>query len=161
MELTTRRIPFPRPLRIGAAAVALATAAATVLLTDRTEPPWVLPVVLAVCLLVAVVGTSSVHWLTVGDRDVVVHHRPLARRRIPLADVARVEVIERASPRAYGGYGVRVARGGVVAFINRPGPAVRIEQASGRTTVVVLDSAEEAQRVRRRLDPAAAGDRVG
>jgi len=151
MHLTTTKIPFSTPvLVLGVAGPLIALGAVLLGSTDPTA--WV---------VVALVGTAAVvaggmlparHWLEIRGDEVRLHYRPLLTRRIATRDVVRFELIERARPLQYGGLGLRLASGKVVAFVNRPGPALRIQPARGWSSVIVLASAEEAEAVRRRLE---------
>lgn len=151
MHLTTTKIPFPTPLLL--IGVATPLVALGVLLFGGTDPTAGAVVgVVGIGALVAGLMLPARHWLEITDDEVRLHYRPLLTRRIATGDIVRFELIERVHPVQYWGAGLRLASGNVVAFVNRPGPALRIQPARGWSSVIVLASAEEAEAVRRRLE---------
>lgn len=150
MHLTTTKVPFPTPVLLLAAV--LPAVALGVLLLRTTDPSlWSVVAAVAAGAVPLGVMVPARHWLEIGPDELVLRYRPLLTRRIATRDVVRLELIERVHPLRYGGSGLRLGAGKEVAFVNRPGPALRIEPARGWSSVIVLASPEEAEAVRRRL----------
>jgi hypothetical protein len=152
-ELTTTRIPLALPVR-GLLVVVLAASGVAAALAGSAGdmPPWAAALAVAVSGAAVVLTATMRHWVVVERAGIVLRFRPFLTRRIGVGEVVAVQMLARAHPLGYGGWGLRLARGGVLALVNRAGPAVRIQPAVGRTCVVVLASEEEAEAVRRRLE---------
>lgn len=99
---------------------------------DAPETALIVPALVAVVAgaLVLVARTG----VTVTDRHVVLHFRPLPARRIARRRIVDVRVVE-ADASTYGGVGLRVRRG-VRALILTPGPGIEFTDDRGRVTFV-------------------------
>lgn len=151
MHMTTTTIPFPRAVVLASAAGPL-VALVAILMVETTPPTWLVALLAVVCAVAVCHTATAGHSLVIDPDEVLLRYRPLLTRRIATRDVVRFEVLPHVHPMRYGGWGLRVATGNVLAFVNRPGPALLMEPARGRTSVIVLASAEEAEAVRRRLE---------
>lgn len=157
MHLTTTKIPLSTPVLLLVAALPLV--AIGVLLYGTTAPPWwfVVGLLTATALPIGLMAPAR-HWLEIRQDEVLLRYRPFRTRRIATRDVVRFELIEREHPARYWGAGLRLATGKrlgtgkVVAFINRPGPALLIRPVDGWSSLIVLASAEEGETVRRHLE---------
>ncbi|PYY34375.1 hypothetical protein [Curtobacterium sp. MCBD17_030] len=109
---------------------------------DAPESALVIPGLVAV--VVGVLALVARAGLTVTDDAVVLHFRPLPRRRIARRSITAVRVTE-ADARTYGGLGLRIGRRRR-ALVLTPGPGVEITDASGRTTFVRSDRPQDAVR---------------
>ncbi|WFR71429.1 hypothetical protein P9209_20975 [Prescottella defluvii] len=78
------------------------------------------------------------------------------RRRIPLDEIARADVVEIGLINRYGGIGYRVGPDGV-GLLTRPGAALRITRGDGSKFTVTVDGADQAAAV---LNSLAARGRV-
>jgi hypothetical protein len=66
------------------------------------------------------------------------------RIRVPLDEVVRADVTDVRPVRDFGGWGLRVGRGGRVGIVLRRGEAVLVERTGGRSVVVTVDDAHTA-----------------
>lgn len=154
MDVKTTEIPLPTPLRLALVVVPVAALAVVLSRSGAEMPAWAVVAAFAVPVLAIGVALSMRHSVTVEGRDLILRFRPLLTRRIPVGQVVRVEMVDRVHPLRYGGWGLRRAPGNVLAFVNRAGPALRVETADGRTSLVVLASARETDELRRHLESA-------
>ena len=93
----------------------------------------------------------AAHWIE-GDADGMrIRYVPLLSRRLEFTDLASVDYRSQVSPWMYGGIGLRLAVGGVLAFVNRRGPGVGVRLTDGRAYFVVLRDDQELGQVRRQL----------
>lgn len=102
---------------------------------------------------VAIVGVAIlVLVLAMGRFTVVVDRRGLTvrstlgwpRTGVPLDEVVRAEVVVVSPFREFGGWGLRVGRGGRVGVVLRTGEALQVERSGGRALVVTVDDAATA-----------------
>ncbi|GAB2649884.1 DUF1648 domain-containing protein [Prescottella soli] len=115
-------------------------------------------------LLVAAVVGALLMGLTLAPVHVVVDGRGLetryvltgGRRRIPLDEIARADVVKIGLINRYGGIGYRVGPDGVGLLI-RPGAALRVTRGDGSKFTVTVDGADQAAAV---LNSLAARGRV-
>jgi len=63
------------------------------------------------------------------------------RVRVPLDEVVRADVIQVRALRDYGGWGLRVGRGGRVGVVLRSGEAIMVQRTGGRSVAVTVDGA--------------------
>ncbi|MFD4137587.1 hypothetical protein [Streptomyces sp. NPDC058572] len=151
----------------GAACLALGVELAV----DSSWATGIVPLLMAVigCVaagLLMLYGTIAfVHVAVKVDRnalEVRCGHMGLPRRRIPLAQVAGVEVVPQVTPREWGGWGHRWRPDRGTAVIVRRGEGILVTLADGRTFTVTVDDAETAVRViRYRLKRADTGTGTG
>jgi hypothetical protein len=107
---------------------------------------WCLAVVL---LLLRIRGT---HPRVLIDADGV---RVLLGRRVrahaQLADVLDVDVVHARPLRDFGGWGLRIGRGGSIGWVTRRGPALHVRRHYGGDMVITLDDPYQAAAVTRAL----------
>ena len=101
-------------------------------------------VIISVVVLLLVIGTVS--WTVRVDADGLTLRGifGLPRIRIPLADVASVDVIDVQPLTQFGGWGIRFGGGGRLGIILRSGEALEVVRRSGRSVVVTVNDAESA-----------------
>jgi len=87
---------------------------------------------LGVPLLVATVRLQ----VEVTDQVVRVRFRPFLRREIPLDRIARVEAVTYRPIWGYGGWGLRLGRGGRIAYSVRGAEGVEIDVREGRHVLI-------------------------
>jgi hypothetical protein len=63
------------------------------------------------------------------------------RIRVPLNEVLRADVTQVRPLRDYGGWGLRVGRGGRIGVVLRSGDALLVQRTGGRSIAVSLDGA--------------------
>jgi hypothetical protein len=83
--------------------------------------------------------------VTVTDQAVDIHFRPLVRRAIPIADVARAEARNYAALREYGGWGIR-GRGDKRAYNVSGDRGVELILTDGRKVMIGSQRADELAR---------------
>ncbi len=123
---------------------------------DPEGSPWLLVAVflfMAICMWP--LGCAA-HWVE-GDADALkLRYWPLLSRRIPYSEVASVEYRRNVSPWEFGGIGLRLASGGVLALVNRAGPGVGVRLKDGRSYFVIVTDIIELETVRDKLSQARA-----
>lgn len=87
---------------------------------------------LGVPLLVATIRLQ----VEVTDAVVRVRFRPFLRREIPLDRIERVEAVTYRPVRGYGGWGLRLGRGGRIAYSVRGDEGVEIDVREGRHVLI-------------------------
>jgi hypothetical protein len=115
-----------------AVAVLLALVAATRL--------WAMLIVVG---LVGVTIASMFRWTVRADSDGLTVRSATGwpRVHVPLDEVVRADVVNVRPLRDFGGWGLRVGRGGRVGVVLRPGEALLVERTGGRSVVVTVDGA--------------------
>lgn len=99
---------------------------------------------------IVVVGLIAALFVTMTWWRVSADHRGFTTRgalgwplkRIPLADIRTVQVVDVQPVRDFGGYGWRWIGGGQSGVVLRAGPGVEITSAQGKRFVVTVDDAE-------------------
>jgi hypothetical protein len=89
--------------------------------------------------------------LLVGREGVSLRLGQRTRVSIAAADLGGASVVDCHPLRDFGGYGLRIGRGGRIGWVTRRGPAVRISRAFGGDVVVSIDDAAGAVRAIDRL----------
>jgi hypothetical protein len=79
--------------------------------------------------------------LLVGGDGVSLRLGQRTRVHIPASDLSDAAVVDCHPLRDFGGYGLRIGRGGRIGWVTRRGPAVRIRRAFGGDVVVSIDDA--------------------
>jgi hypothetical protein len=104
---------------------------------------WALLIVVG---LVGILIASMFRWVVRVDSTGLTIRSALGwpRVRVPLDEVVRADVIEVRPLRDFGGWGLRVGRGGRVGVVLRSGEAVLVERTGGRSVAVTVDGAATA-----------------
>ncbi|HET8662184.1 MAG TPA: DUF1648 domain-containing protein [Micromonosporaceae bacterium] len=124
---------------VGAAAGAVLLALVVVMVTRV----WALLVVVG---LVGILLAAMLRWVVCVDSTGLSIRSAIGWPRIyvPLDEVVRADVIEVRPLRDFGGWGLRVGRGGRVAVVLRSGEAMLVERTGGRSVAVTVDGAATA-----------------
>jgi len=119
-------------------------------------------VILPLCLS-AVASVLLVHRVRHGHPQLLVASDGVSLRlgqrtrvHVATADVSEATVVDTHPLRDFGGYGLRIGRGGRIGWVTRRGPAVRIRRRYGGDVVVSIDDAAGAVRAIDRLKSAQA-----
>jgi hypothetical protein len=122
---------------IGLVSVALVLAA--VLVTRM----WVLLVIVCV---IGLILASMLRWTVHVDSSGLMVRSALGwpRIRVPLDEVIRADVAEIRPVRDFGGWGIRVGKGGRVGVVLRRGEALVVQRTGGRSVAVTVDGARTA-----------------
>lgn len=120
-------------------AVALLVTAVAALLTGSV-------VVVVIGVVTALIGVVFVTWRTTVDHRGVTASTVVRfpRLRVPMDSIAYAETATVSPLKEFGGYGIRVGRGGETGVITRGGDAVRIHRTDGSSLVITTDDAETA-----------------
>lgn len=149
MPWTTRRIYLPGGVR---AILLLAPMLAAVFIprefADPDGNPWLLVLVFVVMMICMWPLSWACHRVDGQADGLRLRYWPFLTRRIRYADLASVEFRESASPAEFAGVGLRLAPGGVLAFVNRRGPGIGLRTTEGRAYFVILADADELTMVR-------------
>ena len=94
--------------------------------------------------------------LLVGGDGVSLRLGQRTRFHIPFSELSEAAVVDCHPLRDFGGYGLRIGRGGRIGWVTRRGPAVRIRRTFGGDVVVSIDDAAGAVRAIDRLKSAPA-----
>lgn len=94
--------------------------------------------------------------LLVGPDGISLRLGQRTRVHVAVADLGGAAVVNCHPLRDFGGYGLRIGRGGRIGWVTRRGPAVRISRAFGGDVVVSIDDAAGAVRAIDRLTSAPA-----
>lgn len=133
---------IPLAVPVIAVGVLLATAVALGVLTGSW---WMLlPMALLSVVLLLTLG-----WRVQIDRTGLRLSAVLGwpRYRVPVGTITRADVVEIDPMREFGGWGVRVGRGGrggSLGFVTRRGEGIAVERSGAATVVVTVDGAEQA-----------------
>jgi hypothetical protein len=124
---------------IGVAVLAVAAVLALVVVTRV----WALLIVVG---LIGILIASMLRWVVRVDGTGLTVRSALGwpRLRVPLDEVVRADVIEVRPLRDFGGWGLRVGRGGRVGVVLRRGEALLVERTGGRSVAVTVDGAATA-----------------
>jgi hypothetical protein len=103
----------------------------------------------ALLIVVGVVGTviaSMFWWVVRVDSTGLTVRSALGwpRVRVPLDEVVRADVIQVRPLRDFGGWGLRVGRGGRVGVVLRGGEALSVQRTGGRSVAVTVQEAATA-----------------
>jgi hypothetical protein len=141
---TTRRIYLPVGVRaILLLAPMLAAAFIPGEFADLDGNPWPLVLVFVVMVICMWPLSWACHWVD-GEADGLrLRYSPFLSRRIRYSDLASVEFRESASPAEFAGIGLRLAPGGILAFVNRRGPGIGLRTTEGRAYFVILADVAE------------------
>ncbi|MGW0036639.1 hypothetical protein [Gordonia sp. NPDC003376] len=128
------------------AAVAVGVVELVLLIVAVVVGPWWLLVPIVVVVMLSAAALWSVR-VTVDRRQIEVRGifgRP--RRRIPMGDVVRAEVVPVRALADFGGYGFRLSVHGPLrgaqGFVLRSGPGLLLTRSDGRRDIVVVDDAD-------------------
>jgi Protein of unknown function (DUF1648) len=104
---------------------------------------WILLIVVGV---VGILIGSMLRWVVRIDSTGLITHSAMGwpRIRVPLAEVVRADVIQLRPLRDFGGWGLRVGRGGRVGVVLRRGEALLVERTGDRSIAVTVDGAATA-----------------
>jgi hypothetical protein len=104
---------------------------------------WALVIVAGV---VAILIGSMLSWRVDIDRTGLTVRSALGwpRLRVPLDEVVRADVVEVRALGDFGGWGLRVGRGGRVGVVLRSGEALEVVRTGGRSVAVTVDDATTA-----------------
>ncbi|MGC7094194.1 hypothetical protein ACPZ19_05985 [Amycolatopsis lurida] len=127
-------------LRAVAAGCALLSVALWLIAGDEPVPCAVATVVL---LAVAIPLASACGRVEVDAEQLRLVVVPLFRKTLPRSEVTSVELSEVDPWREFHGFGYRLRGGGLVGFVFRRGPAVRLTTRDGRTYVISDPAAED------------------
>lgn len=105
--------------------------------------PWGLIAVFFVMIICMWPFVVASHSLRIREDSLILRYFPILTKRVDIASVLTVDELDRVTPSQVGGMGLRMARGGVLAFANRSGPALAIELVDGRKFCIVLKSDDE------------------
>jgi hypothetical protein len=118
------------------ALVAVAVVLALVIVTQI----WAL---LIVVVVLGILIVSMFRWVVRVDSTGLTIRSAIGWPRVgvPLEEVVRADVIQVRPLRDYGGWGLRVGRGGRVGVILRSGEAIVVQRTGGRSVAVTVDEA--------------------
>lgn len=125
---------------IGVGVAAGAVVLALVMVVTRV---WALLIVVG---LLGVLIASMLRWVVRVDSAGLAIRSAIGwpRVHVPLDEVVRADVIEVRPLRDFGGWGLRVGRGGRVGVVLRSGEAMLVERTGGRSVAVTVDGAATA-----------------
>lgn len=118
---------------------------------DPDGTPWGLMLVFVFMVLCMWPLVFAAHWIEGGSDGLRLRYWPLLSRTVSYSDIASVEFRSNVSPWDFGGIGLRVASGGVLAFVNRKGPGVAIQTTTGRSYFIIVKDDAELAKVREQL----------
>lgn len=138
-DRTTWTAPTNAGPAIGVGFVVVAFVLAAVVLTRI----WALLIVVG---LVAFLVAAMLSWTVRVDRLGLTVRSAFGwpRLRVPLDEVVRADVVTVRPLRDFGGWGLRVGRGGRVGVVLRSGEALLVQRSGGRSVVVTVDGAATA-----------------
>jgi hypothetical protein len=101
---------------------------------------WVLLIVVGI---IGLAVASMFRWVVRVDDSGLLLRSALGwpRIRVPLDEVVRADVTEVRPVRDFGGWGLRVGRGGRVGVVLRGGEALLVQRTGGRSVAVTVDNA--------------------
>lgn len=118
---------------------------------DPAGIPWPLLAVFLFMVICMWPLAFAAHWIN-GDSDgITIRYWPLLSRRIEYEHLVSVDYRRRVSPWDFGGIGLRLASGGILALVNRKGPGIGMRLADGRAYFVILRDQRELQLVQERI----------
>lgn len=85
----------------------------------------------------------AAHWIEGHSDGIKIRYWPLLPRRIEYEDLVSVDYRESVSPWEFGGIGLRLASGGILALVNRKGPGIGMRLDDGRAYFVILRDQRE------------------
>lgn len=146
---STERLTWTRTARLSTGlivgiALILAAAIVAVAITIASTRGGGAIIVVGIVLVVAVVLLSSTGlWRVTADSRGLIVRSWLGwpRVRVAAGDIRSVRVVTVGAGGEFGGYGIRWGFGGRLGIILRPGPALEVTRASGRTVLVTVDDA--------------------
>lgn len=118
---------------------------------DPEGSPWPLVFVFLFMVICMWPLAFVAHWVEISGDGITLRYWPLLSRRISYSDLASVQYRDNVSSWEFAGIGLRVASGGVLAFVNRKGPGVELRLTGGRAYFVILSDIAELTTVRDRL----------
>ncbi|HZM84505.1 MAG TPA: DUF1648 domain-containing protein [Candidatus Limnocylindrales bacterium] len=121
---------------MGVGIVAVAVLLALVVVTRV----WALLIVVG---LLGILIVSMFRWVVRVDGTGLAIRSAIGwpRVRVPLDEVVRADVIQVRALRDFGGWGLRVGRGGRVGVVLRSGEAMLVQRTGGRSVAVTVDGA--------------------
>lgn len=127
--------------------VLLVVGGAAILTSFASSPSEVIApkvLIFAVVLLTTALVVTNIWWRVSADHRgfTVRGYLGWPSKRIPLADIRTVQVVDVVPMRDFGGYGWRWAGGGRSGVILRTGPGIEVTASSGKRFVVTVDDAE-------------------
>lgn len=126
-----------------AAALLLLVVVAAITMTASGSGTASTLLVVLIVLLVATIAASSMFHVRVDAAGLsVTSVMGFPRVRIPVAQIADVEVVEVSPMGEFGGWGLRWAPGGGFGVVMRKGPAIRVRRTNGTVFTVTVDDAE-------------------
>lgn len=136
----TARMPFAAVLAISLVALGLIVLVTVAVLQTGEGAAW--PALIVPGLLGLLLLGLSRYRVRVDDEGLSVHGAlGLPRWRIPAGGVESAGVVEVEPLREFGGWGVRIGRGGRTGVITRAGEALQVRRRNGRALVVTVDDA--------------------